>query len=97
MTFCDNPGCRHCALDVEIPARICTLDPMLIRVETLKGWMMKCNNYKYRPAGETLRPTCSSLGADGLYPGQLKPPADYSDVDPESVGVSVGEEPECDT
>jgi hypothetical protein len=66
---------------------------MLIGVDTLKGWMVKCNSYKYRPAGQSLQPVGGPIGKDGLYPGQIKAPIDYSDADPDEDG---GEE-ECET
>jgi hypothetical protein len=91
VTYCLNTGCRHCATDIENGTIICTIDPQLIGVGTLKGWMVKCNSYKYRPAGQSLGPV-TPIGADGLYPGQIKPPTDYSDVDPDIVS-----DKECDT
>ena len=87
MTYCFNTGCRFCAVDVEsVPggANVCTVEPILITVESLRGWMLKCNSYKYRPAGQSLGPV-TPIGKDGLYPGQIKPPIDYSDIDPDIV------------
>jgi len=96
VIYCNNPGCRFCAIDTEAAdggVMVCTVDPIMINVESLKPWMMKCNNYKYRPVGEKIQPLCPSVGKDGLYPGQIKPPTDYSDYDPaEETG-----EKECDT
>jgi len=68
---------------------VCTVDPIMIAVESLKPWMRKCNNYKYRPAGEKIQPLCPSVGTDGLYPGQIKPPTDYSDFDPDEVETTA--------
>jgi hypothetical protein len=52
--------------------------------------MVKCNSYKYRPAGQSLGPVHPAMGSDGLYPGQIKAPIDYSDTDPvESVGEEL--------
>jgi hypothetical protein len=113
MIYCNNSGCRHCSINLEVDGLVCTLDEAsFITVATLQGWMLKCNSYKYRPAGEAIQPNISpGLGADGLYPGQIKPPMDYTDFDPEEIIVpppvvaavltDQGDyptvEPECDT
>jgi hypothetical protein len=62
--------------------------------------MVKCNSYKYRPAGQSLGPCDDSIGEDGLYPGQLKAPIDYSDADPVELSediVTAGNQEECNT
>jgi hypothetical protein len=102
MVYCNNETCRFCAIDTELArggVKVCTVDPVFIRVGSLKEWMLKCNNYKYRPIGQTIKPIVP-IGFDGLYPGQLKPPTDYTDIDPAEKVVAVGPkggEEECDT
>jgi hypothetical protein len=59
--------------------------------------MVKCNSYKYRPAGQSLGPV-TPIGADGLYPGQIKAPIDYTDTYVGDNVVEIAtEEKECDT
>jgi hypothetical protein len=94
MTYCDNEGCRFCSIDTELAkggVKVCTVVPMMIRVGTLKGWMLKCNSYKYRPLGQKIQPIVP-IGFDGLFPGQIKPPAIWQ----EPVVLPTSEE-ECDT
>ena len=101
MVYCNNEGCRFCAIDTEQArggVKVCTVDPIMIRVGTLKDWMLKCNSYKYRPVGQTIKPIVP-IGFDGLYPGQIKPLSDNwavaSNVVVTDLGPKGGEE--CST
>lgn len=99
MIFCNRDDCRFCAIDNELArggVMVCTVEPIMIGVESLKPWMLKCNSYKYRPAGQQIRPVVP-VDFDGLYPGQIKPPRDFSDYDPDEKFMGSGEDRECDT
>jgi hypothetical protein len=86
MTYCDNRRCRHCFIDVEnMRTLICVADPIFITVPEARVFIRKCNTYLKRDDGDSCQPL-DPIGADGLYPGQLKTPKDYSDFDPEEHG-----------
>ena len=98
MIYCDNESCRFCAIDTELArggVKVCTVDPMLARVRTLKDWMLKCNSYKYRPVGQTIKPIVP-IGFDGLYPGQIKPISENWAIK-STVGPTAPAPEECDT
>jgi len=95
MVYCNNEDCRFCSIDTELArggVKVCTVDPIFIRVGSLKEWMMKCNSYKYRPVGQVIKPIVP-IGFDGLYPGQIKPTVWVEPV-PE---VETFSEEECST
>ena len=72
---------------------VCTADPYLITLpQTSRVFILKCNTYLKRDPGDSLRPICLNAGPDGLFPGQLKPPIDYSDVDPDEELFNLEQE-----
>jgi len=95
MVPCDQGRCRHCMKDTVNNVLVCSITPVLIRVEGMREFMLKCNSYKYRLPGEHLMPLLP-VEPDGLYPGQIKPQPDYSDFDPEPT-LALDLEAECDT
>jgi hypothetical protein len=77
-------------------------------IETGRSWILNCGTYRRRESWDPLNPDNgipdlhNQMGADGLYPGQIKPPPDHSDVDPmeqENADLQyyISAEPECDT
>jgi hypothetical protein len=105
---CNQKKCVHVAVDPSLGGEmICTVkDPYFFRIPDARSFILKCNSYVRRadwtPDGlAPVRKLVSVLRPDGLYPGQIKPPADYSDIDPDEVSgktlVEVFEDLECDT
>lgn len=91
MLMCGQVMCRHCFKNTEMnDVLVCSIEPMLIQAPDLKNFMLKCNSYKYRMPGEHLQPLLP-IQSNGLYPGQIKPPKDYSDIDPDDEDLVVGE------
>ena len=101
--YCKNTRCRYCFTDTEEHDElICLGNPKFMKVPDSRVFILKCNTYLKRDPGTSLRAMCKSIGPDGLFPGQLKPPIDYSDIDPEEVGKNTylskeEEEQECST
>lgn len=86
-TYCKNTRCRYCFIDTGDHGQlVCDADgASLMKVPDSRVFILKCNTYLKRPEGTSLRPMCQSLGSDGLYPGQLRPPVDMSDFDAEDM------------
>jgi hypothetical protein len=76
--------------------KVCTVNPIFIRVDDLQDWMLKCNSYKYRPVGAVIEPIGMMLGHDGLYPGQIRP-VNENYLERTTVVVTAPAEEECDT
>jgi hypothetical protein len=94
MTCCNNKRCRHCFIDVENGRNmICVADPIFIRVPEARVFVLKCNTYQKRDTGDWFIQPLDPVGVDGLYPGQLKTPIDYSDFDPEELEPTTGTAP----
>ena len=91
---CANQRCRYCSIDVEMGRTlVCTANPQFITVPSARVFILKCNTYLKRDLGQQIKPLlpCDEFG---LYPGQCRPPADYSDLDEDNV---ISAEPECST
>lgn len=89
-TACSQGRCRYCYLEAGV--KVCTTDPIFIHPPESRVFILKCNTYRKRDPGDKLSPW-SPKESDGLYPGQLRPPIDYSNTDPENLP----EPEECDT
>ena len=78
MNECRQTRCRFCYTEMGIP--VCTVEPVLMHPAESRVFILKCNTYLKRDEGDSLRPW-SPKAADGLYPGQLRPPRDLSHYD----------------
>ena len=93
MIACGQGRCRYCYLEDGV--KVCTTDPVLIHVPESRVFILKCNTYLKRDRGDKLSQWSPKL-PDGLYPGQIKPPVDYSDRDPDEPVVATDDD-SCDT
>jgi hypothetical protein len=62
-------------------------NPTLITLPESRVFVLKCNTYLKRDPGDFLQPICLNVDSSGLFPGQLKPPIDYTDFDPDATAV----------
>jgi hypothetical protein len=114
MIPCNQKKCKYVAVSRGTDyLYMCTTTPPMEWVMSARSWVLCCRAYKRRDNWNPLEPTegippldvSSSPGTDGLYPGQISPPADYTDIDPEEqrdFGLEdcapiPSSEEECDT
>lgn len=106
MIFCDNKRCKWCFIDGD--DLVCDGDPTFRGIPDARVFIRHCLTYKHRPRDESVQQLDPLVDENGLYDGQIKPPVDYSDFDPETIddpppaaagssSTNIAEEPECDT
>ena len=89
MIACNQRKCVHIAYDGTQMDTVCTLtDPRFYRLQDTRSFILKCGAYHRRddwtPDGRApVRELVPIYDDDYLFPGQKKPPVDYTDVDPE--------------
>jgi hypothetical protein len=104
MIACNQRKCQHLAYDGPAGETVCTLkDPRFYRLNDSRSFILKCGAYHRRTdwtadGRAPVRHLVVIEPEDYLYPGQLAPPADYTDIDPdEIVAPTEHEEAECST
>jgi len=106
---CNQLKCKWLRKDLELGTHVCsTPNVRMTRVSTGRSFILNCGSYERRANWFPGKPdtgipltSCSFMGEDGLYPGQIKPQPDYSDFDPDEVSSNKWEDREaeaaCDT
>lgn len=119
MTSCNQKKCRFVARDSQHGHLVCVApNRSFTRVLEGRSFIMNCQAYERRASWLPGLPdagipmTAPQEDEEGLYPGQLQPPPDFSDVDPEEASMltitsdltkrweerlEYVTEPECDT
>ena len=109
MIACNQKKCEHLAR--QDGETVCTLkDPRFYRLIDSRSFILKCGAYHRRTdwTADGMAPVRALVekrvfaveDEDGLWPGQLKAPIDYSDIDPDEVSgnqQTEHEEAECST